>query len=506
LEKGKPASHNTKTQSEKSFDLEAEIGKLKISVPLLELAKHDVYRQQIQRSLQLPESRDDVNVLDDSLELLFGPEVNGKSTHGPVPPFYVIFHIHDKILHNAMFDSGASHNLMPKAVMDKLNLDITRPYKDLFSFDSSQVKCLGLIKDLCVSLVQYPNKTILMDVVVADIPPKYGMLLSRSWGAKLQGSLQLDLSYATISVFGQPKRLYRETLMKYVVSSESKPENFPIYSIHSDMDSFILFNDETNLPTDDKPLALEIDTHINEESIAQTQEIVRTVETTSILEEHPQTEIVNLPNPKTAQSLNPDHKQDITWYLEFDGSVNKLGAGVGVWIHNTHENHAEGHAYRLNFKCTNNMAEYEALLLGLKLLKTLGAEKVSILGDSDLIIQQMKGNFVTNDNRMRAYRIATTNILNAFTEFKLDKISRNHNIHAHSLDTFASTCKLLFDPNHHVTAEIKHRPTVPNNVKDWEVFENDTQINNFLTLEHEFSNINIDMDAMTDLEQQIDEN
>jgi len=131
------------------------------------------------------EVKDDVNVLDDTPELLCGPKVNGKSTHGPVPPFYVSLHIHYQILHNAMFESGPSHNLMPKAVMEKLNLDVTRPYKGLYSFDSSQVKCLGLIKDLCVSLVQYPNKTILMDVVVADIPPKYGMLLSRSWGAKL---------------------------------------------------------------------------------------------------------------------------------------------------------------------------------------------------------------------------------------------------------------------------------------------------------------------------------
>ena len=97
---------------------------------------------------------------------------------------------------------------MPKPVMERLDLDITRPYKDLFSFDSSQVRCLGLIKDLCISLVQYPTKTIWMDVVVADIPPKYGMLLSRSLGAKLQGSLQLDMSYATTSVFGHPKRLY----------------------------------------------------------------------------------------------------------------------------------------------------------------------------------------------------------------------------------------------------------------------------------------------------------
>ena len=136
LEKGKSTIANTKTPLEKPFNLEAEISKLKISIPLSELAKHDVYRQQIQRSLQMPENRDDVNVLDDTPELLFGPEVDGKSVHGAVLPFYVSLHIHDKVLHNAMFDSGASHNLMPKAVMEKLNLDVTRPYKDLFSFDS----------------------------------------------------------------------------------------------------------------------------------------------------------------------------------------------------------------------------------------------------------------------------------------------------------------------------------------------------------------------------------
>ena len=45
-----------------------------------------------------------------------------------------------------------------------------------------------------------------MDIVVGDIPPKNAMLLSRSWGEKLQVSLQLDMSYATISVFGQPKK------------------------------------------------------------------------------------------------------------------------------------------------------------------------------------------------------------------------------------------------------------------------------------------------------------
>ena len=52
------------------------------------------------------------------------------------------------------------------------------------------------------------------------------------------------------------------------------------------------------------------------------------------------------------------------------------------------------------------MAEYEALLLGLKLVQSLQAIKVSILVDSDLVIQQVKGNFVTNDKRLRSYRSA----------------------------------------------------------------------------------------------------
>ena len=87
--------------------------------------------------------------------------------------------IHDQMIHNFLLDSGASHNLMPKAVMEALGLSVTKPYHDLLAFDSRAVKCLGVIKDLVVNLTQLPMKSI-MDVVVADITPKFGMLLSRS--------------------------------------------------------------------------------------------------------------------------------------------------------------------------------------------------------------------------------------------------------------------------------------------------------------------------------------
>ena len=76
-------------------------------------------------------------------------------------------------LHNAMFDLGASHNLMPKIIVDSLGLDVIRPYKDLFSFESREVKCLGLIKYLVVILHQMLEKSLIMDAVVADVPPKF---------------------------------------------------------------------------------------------------------------------------------------------------------------------------------------------------------------------------------------------------------------------------------------------------------------------------------------------
>ena len=106
-----------------------------------------------------------------------------------VPHFYVTLKTNDSLLYNCMLDSRASHNLMPKSIMDHLKLDITNSYHDLYNFDSKRVPCLGLVKDLVVTLAQIPMKSVVLDIVVIDIPPKFGMLLSRSCCAKLGGTL-----------------------------------------------------------------------------------------------------------------------------------------------------------------------------------------------------------------------------------------------------------------------------------------------------------------------------
>ena len=95
-------------------------------------------------------SIDLVNLQDEMSAVILGPLVEDR--YDSSPPFYTSLNIHDKVLHNFLMDLGASHNLMPKIVMEELGLEVKKTYHDLYSFNSKKVKFLGVIKDLAVSL------------------------------------------------------------------------------------------------------------------------------------------------------------------------------------------------------------------------------------------------------------------------------------------------------------------------------------------------------------------
>jgi hypothetical protein len=168
-------------------------------VPLTELIKHGEFKKRFSYLLKYKASStstDFINLQDENPAVVLGPMVEDKDDSSP--PFYTSLNIHDKSFHNCLMDSGASHNLMPKAIMKELGLEVTQAYHDLYYFDSRRVQCLGVIKDLVVSLFQLPMKSMVMDIVVADVPSKFGMLLSRSWIKRIGGMLHMDLTYATI--------------------------------------------------------------------------------------------------------------------------------------------------------------------------------------------------------------------------------------------------------------------------------------------------------------------
>ena len=100
---------------------------------------------------------------------------------------------------------------------------------------------------MVVSLAQIPMKNVIMDVVVADITPKFGMLLSRSWAKKVRGTLHMDLTYATIPVFGgENRRLYRELQLAYIVTDDRNPTNHPLYDVDKDLGTCMLHFSDYN--------------------------------------------------------------------------------------------------------------------------------------------------------------------------------------------------------------------------------------------------------------------
>jgi hypothetical protein len=110
---------------------------------------------------------------------------------------------------------------------------------------------------------------------------------------------------------GQQRRLYRETLMKYMVSSQYKPHNYPLYSFHLEIDSFILYNDGdmerqmTNLEND----------------------VYNIEENTTTFEEN------------ETIMVDSDKQNEPLWSLDFDGIVSKQGSGVAVWVSYSIKNH-----------------------------------------------------------------------------------------------------------------------------------------------------------------------
>ena len=88
------------------------------------------------------------------------------------------------------------------------------------------------------------------------------------------------------------------------------------------------------------------------------------------------------------------------------------------------------------------MAEYEALLLGLHALKYLGAQRIKVLGDSELVINQVNDSYQTRHPRMRAYRNEVWDMIgNLFTEHTIQMVSRHENTVADSLAVVAGKFK-----------------------------------------------------------------
>ena len=126
------------------------------------------------------------------------------------------------------------------------------------------------------------------------------------------------------------------------------------------------------------------------------------------------------------------------WKVFVDGASNAMGVGAGLVII-TPEGIRLEHSFKLGFKASNNEAEYEGFLAGLRAVLHLGMNDVEIYSDSRLVVYQIIGSFEAWDSRMKAYLSIAKQIISQFGTVKVAQVGRAQNRHANSLAMLASS-------------------------------------------------------------------
>jgi ribonuclease HI len=139
------------------------------------------------------------------------------------------------------------------------------------------------------------------------------------------------------------------------------------------------------------------------------------------------------------QSTGPPDLSSV-WTMYFDGSKRVQGTGAGVVLISPHGDKLK-YVLRMSFsQASNNEAEYEALLHGMKMAKACGATRLKIFGDSNLVVQQVMNRCDTINDNMIAYKNLYHYLEGTFDGCEVSHISRNSNEEADNLANIGSQC------------------------------------------------------------------
>jgi ribonuclease HI len=94
--------------------------------------------------------------------------------------------------------------------------------------------------------------------------------------------------------------------------------------------------------------------------------------------------------------------EDGMWHMHFDGSCSNEGNGVGIILYSP-LGKIHNFSYRLEFACTNNVTEFEALLLGIENAYNLCCGHLIIFGDSELVVKLVRKIYSPSNKLMKSY-------------------------------------------------------------------------------------------------------
>ncbi|XP_074299717.1 uncharacterized protein LOC141630871 [Silene latifolia] len=138
------------------------------------------------------------------------------------------------------------------------------------------------------------------------------------------------------------------------------------------------------------------------------------------------------------------------WQMYFDGAARKDGAGAGV-VFVTPPNHLMPYSFTLAQLCSNNMAEYQALILVLQMAIEIGVRDMDIYGDSKLVVNQVLGEYEVKKEYLIPYHQRALQMLNQLEDIHVAHVPRSANKLADALANLAATLALGAEESMQVT-------------------------------------------------------
>nr|XP_004253471.1 uncharacterized protein LOC101253576 [Solanum lycopersicum] len=129
------------------------------------------------------------------------------------------------------------------------------------------------------------------------------------------------------------------------------------------------------------------------------------------------------------------------WKMYFDGAAHRGGAGAGV-VFITSQEEILPFSFTLKQCCSNNVAEYQALILGLEMAVDMKQLHLEVFGDSQLVINQLLGSYEVKKPELRPYHDYAQKLIRWLRDVTLQHVRRTENKKADALATLASTLTL----------------------------------------------------------------
>jgi ribonuclease HI len=259
----------------------------------------------------------------------------------------------------------------------------------MLSYNNQQRSTIGEIKDVTLVLCAHRGIITTLNIQVIDmLASNYSIILGWDWQSLTVGYLLLDGSHLSIPKNGKNIIVLREGRFSSYIEKVPQPN---VNYIEEDMGVYSIFVDEYDAPLEQ-------------------------------LEDY----------------------DDGMCHMHFNGACSSEGNGAGTILYSL-VGKIHNFYYRLEFSCTNNVTEFEALLLGIENDYNIGCDNLTIFGHSKLVVNQVRKNYNPNKNLLKRYIQVVWTLIQNMWSFNITHIKMKLSSMANRLEIFLAspTSKLL---------------------------------------------------------------